>query len=820
MKNWIQEICGASFMPHGQCYLWSPGLIWLHALSDGLIALAYFSIPLTLVYFIRKRGDVPYRSVFLMFGAFIVACGITHIFGVWNIWHGDYLLSGSIKALTAVISVATAVLLVRIVPHALSFAGPDELKKINGSLEERVRERTADLQRANVQLRQEVTEREHAEAEVKRLNGLLQRRVDELQALFNVLPVGVGICEDDSGCSIRTNDELARMLGIDRTANASLSTPDSGAAKVFRVLKAGVALAPDELPMQVCMRENRAISGFEETIERFNGQRFEVICNAVPIRDGEGRPAGCVATFQDVSALRQAVQVNARYAAIIASSGDAVIARNTEGIVTDWNDGAERLFGFTAAEMVGHPVSRLIPGERRTSEERDVLARINRGEEVPPFESERLRKDGTTVEVSIRLSPIHGADGRIVGSSKLVRDISERKAAERRHAEMERKIQETQRLESLGVLAGGVAHDFNNLLTTILGNASLAGMTTAPSSETAAYLKLIEDASQRASELCKQMLAYSGRGRFTLANINLNTLVSDTTHLLSISIGKAVVLRQNLAPILPLVCADSSQLRQIIMNLVINASDAIGNRSGVIAITTGVVRVDEDYRKTIRHGSELQLADYVFAEISDNGCGMDAATLERIFDPFFTTKFTGRGLGLAAVLGIVRGHKGGLKVYSEPGKGTTFKLLLPAIEGGQETPLTNEKKPAAGKGSGCVLIVDDEETVRAVSARMLERLGYTTEVAADGRQAVELFKRDPSKYRLVLLDLTMPHMDGEETFRQLRHLRPGLRVVLMSGFNEQDAASAFVGKGLAAFLQKPFSAPMFNEKIEEAIRLG
>jgi two-component system, cell cycle sensor histidine kinase and response regulator CckA len=259
-------------------------------------------------------------------------------------------------------------------------------------------------------------------------------------------------------------------------------------------------------------------------------------------------------------------------------------------------------------------------------------------------------------------------------------------------------------------------------------------------------------------------------------------------------------------------------MRQIIMNLVINASEAIGERSGVIALATGVVRVDPDYLGTVVHADGIVPGDYVFLEVSDNGSGMDAATLGRIFDPFFTTKFTGRGLGLAAVIGIIRGHQGGLKVYSEPGRGSTFKILLPCAAAGSEPAGPSVPARDTGwRGTGTVLVVDDEETVRTVSARILESIGFSVVLAADGREGLEKYRAEPARYALVLLDLTMPHLDGEETFRQLRHLNPGVKVVLMSGFNRQEAVSRFTGKGLAGFVQKPFSVDGIITAVREVL---
>ncbi len=339
-------------------------------------------------------------------------------------------------------------------------------------------------------------------------------------------------------------------------------------------------------------------------------------------------------------------------------------------------------------------------------------------------------------------------------------------------------------------------------------------------SPAARHLRDIELASQRAAELCGQMLAYACRGRVVLETLDLNRLIDETTRLLGVSIGKNVELRRKLAADLPAVTADASQIRQIVMNLVINASEAIGERAGVITITTGAAWVSTAYLAGVRHAAEMGVGEHVFVEVEDNGSGMDAATLERIFDPFFTTKFTGRGLGLAAVIGIVRGHKGGLEVKSEKGRGSTFRLLLPAAkERAREAAIMAEsgENGAACRGGGRVLVVDDEEPVRTVATRMLEDMGFSVACANDGLDGVEVFAADPTGYVLVLLDLTMPHLNGEEVFRRMRRLRPEVRVVLMSGYSEQEAISGFVGQGLAGYVHKPFDRARFAAAIRECL---
>ncbi len=460
-------------------------------------------------------------------------------------------------------------------------------------------------------------------------------------------------------------------------------------------------------------------------------------------------------------------------------------------------------------------IGMLHPDDRQRVAQPHARLAENPGPWTIEFRSDPAR--GPMRHFSATVESIPGAPGRPGKAAGTVLDITAMREAQIEREKLSRKMQETQKLESLGVLAGGIAHDFNNLLTGILGNASLASMDLPPRSPVLDYIGQINDAAQRAAELCKQMLAYSGRGRFVIQQLDLGQLVEETTQMLQISISKKAVLRFRLEKGLPPVEVDATQIRQVIMNLVINASEAIGEQSGVIALSTGLTRVDRSYLGGTMTATELPDGDYVFLEVSDSGCGMDAEIQARIFDPFFTTKFTGRGLGLAAVLGIVRGHKGALKVYSEQGSGTTFKLLFPAASGPAETLA---EKPAASvewSGSGTVLVVDDEETIRSTAARMLQRTGFDIVLVSDGREAVEVFRADPGRFTLVLLDLTMPHMDGEETFAELRRMRADVRVVLMSGFNRQEALVRFPGKGLSSFLQKPFTFAAFRDVLQRVL---
>jgi PAS domain S-box-containing protein len=380
----------------------------------------------------------------------------------------------------------------------------------------------------------------------------------------------------------------------------------------------------------------------------------------------------------------------------------------------------------------------------------------------------------------------------------------ERKRAEEKHRTLEMKVLQIQKMESLGVLAGGVAHEFNNLLQGMLGSTGLAAQQLPEDSRVHAQLERIEKAAADAAQLTRQMLAYSGKGRFIVEDIDLSELVESMRQLIEATVSRRARLEIEIDPELPLIRADESEIRQVILNLVSNASDALGEEQGTISIAAAAEECGRDRLRATFLGEELPIGRYVRLEVRDTGCGMDAAMLNKIFDPFFSTKFTGRGLGLAAVLGIVRANRGALTVASEAGSGTAIQVLLPSVFGVSVAEQEAEFSSDGDVEAETVLVVDDDEVVRSLAQQMLEEAGYTVMTAEDGQQALALFEQSPASFDAVLLDMTMPRMDGEATFKSMCDLRDDVHVIVSSGYSEQAAMERFVDPRPAGFLQKPY----------------
>ena len=503
---------------------------------------------------------------------------------------------------------------------------------------------------------------------------------------------------------------------------------------------------------------------------------------------------------------------------VIETALDAIVIIDQDERVTDWNPQATTLFGVSREDAMGRRLTDVVYAPELRDRQREALQRlmvtVASDSTRTRFVTEGQRADGTLFPMELTAAAVPGSHG--MRFSGFCRDLSEQRRLERERRELESRMQEAQQRESLGVLAGGIAHDFNNLLVGILGNAGLARLELPPEAAVVGTLEHIEQAAKRASDLANQMLAYAGKGRLVVQAVRLPGIVQEMTHLIGTAISKKAVLELRLEEHVPPVEADATQLRQVVMNLITNASDALEDRPGVIVVTTRVAHVDAPALASYQLAEALVPGRYVMLEVSDSGRGMDAATLARIFDPFFTTKFTGRGLGLASVLGIVRSHRGALRVTSEPGRGTTFTVLLPPCESPECREAEARTVPVKqATATGTILVVDDEAVVRHVAHRCLTRHGYDVVPAADGPEAIGVVRRDGARIDAVLLDLTMPHLSGEETLAELRRLAPELPVILTSGYTE-DAVRTEATR--VSFLAKPYSPHQLYEAVRAATR--
>ncbi|MEK8090726.1 hybrid sensor histidine kinase/response regulator [Thermithiobacillus plumbiphilus] len=477
------------------------------------------------------------------------------------------------------------------------------------------------------------------------------------------------------------------------------------------------------------------------------------------------------------------------------------------------NEACHRRTGYTPEELVGGPPLSFEGPET----DRAVLERMARAmKKLKPVREELLcyTKDGKTFWQELDMSPMADAEGRVTHWVSIGRDITERKRAEETRLQLQEQLYHSQKMESIGLLAGGIAHDFNNLLTSILSSAEL-GRESLPEGHVAHEdLQTIIKAALRASGLTKELLAYAGNGKRMTEVININHLVTDMLAILRSQMPRSIIVRKALQSRMPPVEADPVQIQQVIMNLCLNASQAMPD-GGMLSITTDMVTLTEEKTRKFRSYNPPEPGLYALFEVSDTGSGMDARTIKRIFEPFYSTKNQGRGLGLAAVLGIIKSHRGGIEVESTPGEGSTFTVYLPASD--KPFPEEISRPTEMVHGPHTVMFVDDEEILRSLGQRILERLGYQVILAADGVEAVRIFGERASEIDLVIMDLSMPRMGGEDAYREISRIRPDVKVILCSGYDESTAVGKLGSDNLVGLIQKPFEMKTFSQAVHAAL---
>jgi PAS domain S-box-containing protein len=572
----------------------------------------------------------------------------------------------------------------------------------------------------------------------------------------------------------------------------------------------------DKREGNVFFAQHPAGAATHESVYRLRHKRGEwrwIQTRMVGMKDAADAYVGYTCIDRDITASVQAEERSRVLAELLDVSPAAVTVHDFDGTFLFANKHALALHGYTLDEFLAlnlHQVD--VPESAALIAPR--LAQM-RAEGELSFEVAHRHRDGSTIPLLVNARIARWGERDVVLS--VATDISERKRTEEQRLAMERHLQQAQKFESIGVLAGGIAHDFNNLLMAMLGNLDLAQAQLGPDAPARANLDHAVHAAMRAADLTRQMLAYAGKGQCKMVPVNVNALIEANNHMLRAAVAKSLEFRIQLAASVPPVQADPGQVQQVIMNLITNASEAIGEQPGVVALASGCDQYDAVALQRSCLEEKPEPGAFVWFEVADNGCGMDDATLERLFDPFFTTKFTGRGLGMPAVMGIVRAHHGAIFVDSNVGVGTTVRVLLPALAPPAVAPVSAPAPAPPRPAPGAVLVIDDEPAVCSVCAAMITHAGYPTYTATSGADGVRLFCDHLAEIVCVVLDLTMPGMDGVATFEALRKVTPTVRVILSSGYTMEQALERCAGMALAGFVQKPYHMATLRAELDRAL---
>jgi PAS domain S-box-containing protein len=630
----------------------------------------------------------------------------------------------------------------------------------------------------------DITEQKAAEAAIRYSE-------DKFSRAFRGSPDSININRLDDGVFIEVNEGFEKLTGWTRAEAIGRSSLDMD-----------IWADPHDRQKAVdLIRTHGEYTGFEALFRKKDGSTLTGLMSA-KVMDVNGVPC-LLSITRDISDRKAAESAlrstELRTRTVMANSQAVIYQLDPDGrFLLSEGLGLAGL-GLAPGQVVGLNAMDVYKNDLETT---DQIRLALKGEA-----SRRITKAGGR-QFDNNMTPVFDAQGRLESVIGIATDVTER-------MQMEDALRQSQKLESLGILAGGIAHDFNNLLTVVLGNLNLAQMHLPEQTPAQPYLANMEATVLRATELTKQMLAYSGRGHFLVEPKDLNEVVREVTHLLEVSISKKVQLKFDLEPGLPAIQADTAQIQQVVMNLVTNASDAIGDREGIIHLCTSTILLEAQELLTTYRGEALKPGPYVLLEVTDTGIGMAPEVMARIFDPFFTTKATGRGLGLSAMLGILRGHGAGLRITSEVGCGSTFHICFPASAAGASAPRPTQAEDTSGLIRGRVLLVDDEDLILETIGSALEILGLEVVMARDGLEALELFRS--GRPDLVLMDLTMPRMDGREAFQAMHDLDPSIPVVLSSGFTEQDSIRTLSEQNPVGFIQKPYQIKDLRQLLQRIL---
>jgi len=716
---------------------------------------------------------------------------ISAVFGPIAKLAGWTSLSGSGAMLVDAAALGAAALFTARAASAQRSSGNDQTSGLV-ELEKRVRARTEILKAANDHLRNEIAERKKTEQALRESEARLEHAQELAQmGSWEFRP------EDDEAI---WSAQMYRIFGLDQ-ADWRGGFEDF----IKRFVPAAGEAAFREGWKQRLERDSFA---FEFLAVRTDGEERLILSNGRKEYDQTGKLLRYVGTTQDVTDQRRA-EVEARKSEqwFRSSFDDSIVGIAFSSLDSDFvqvNPAFCTFCGYSAEELLTMNRTQLLDPEEHDEALKDDQ-RLLRGD-IPTYTVERRyrHKQGHVLWAQVAASIMRDPNDRPLYFIHQVSDQSARRKAQEERRRIEAKMQQLQKTDSMGMMAGGLSHEFNNLLASIIGYSDLAREDTPANNPARKNIEQVIDSAQQAAELTSQMLAFSGKARFLAEPLDLSELVRNSARLISAVLTARIELKLELDELLPRIKGNSNQLQQAMLNLARNAAEAIGDSAGTVVMRTSEVQANRSLLASAHLDEDLPEGRYVSLEVIDSGPGMDAKTRERIFDPFYTTKFTGRGLGLAAVLGVVRGHHGSVRVDSEPGRGASVSLLFPVMED-SAVPAPAASIDASDQRK-TVLVVDDDQSVRGVASTMLRRAGFTAMLAANGSEAVEVFQEHGDEILLVLLDLTMPNMSAEEAVRLIRKIRLDVPIVLSSGYSELDLAERFNQSAINGFLPKPYDS--------------
>jgi PAS domain S-box-containing protein len=715
------------------------------------------------------------------------------------------------------------------------FQSEEVLKRIETHLSlRRLQQR---LETQNQQLQEEITERARVEEELRQhragleelvsartrdLQGEMQKcaRTEKilkdtahfLQTLMDAIPNPI-YYKDINGIYLGCNSAFEAYLGLARSDIVGASVHDVAPRK----------LADRYLEMDQSLLRQGGVQVYESSVRYADGTFHDVIFSKATYANADGTPAGLVGVILDISERKRAEmeirEANERFRTVLrAATAYAIICTDTEGSITVFNEGAERMLGYRAEEVIDQATPELFhdpdevagrAAEMGITPGFELFVAAARRGETETREWIYIRKDGSRLTVSLTVTAMENERGVLTGFIGIARDITVEKR-------LEQQLIQSQKMECVGLLAGGVAHDFNNLLTPILGYSELLLAAFSEDDPRHRRLLQIRQAADRAKDLTRRLLAFSRKQIIELKTVDLGDIIRQFTSMLRRTIRENIQINIIISPSLGTVRADAGQIELVLLNLSINAQDAMPE-GGVLTIETKEMDLDDSY---VAMHPELVPGPYVMLQVSDTGIGMDQRTREHIFEPFFTTKELGKGtgLGLSTVYGIVRQHGGAIFVYSEKGRGSVFKIFLPRVaEGGESPAPCLLPTSAAAAGIETVLVVEDNDMVRALVAEMLENLGYRVLSAESADRCIDLVKGCQGNIDLLITDVVMPGKNGSELFDLLRNSMPDLRVLFMSGYTSDVIGHHGVLDEGVAFIQKPFTRQLLSEKVRNVL---